>query len=311
MKLQPMFGIVTRFAAIAAIAAALAAAALASGGSSPFHRDTDAYLGVDFENLNTQQRTSLHLDAKEGVAIAAVDHDAPAGTAGLCNNDIIIAINGVKAHSAEQLRHLLHQMTPGQTVTLDLIRQGRALQVSVQLANRHDVEQNAWATHYTVPAPNEVASAQRTAPQAQLFSSTSPSASQRTSSQASSQAGFLGSVPAEIGKSLSSNGAIIGLIPGTAPYTGIVLDPLNSQLASYFGVKSTGLLVKSVDANSPGSRAGLQAGDVVLKVNGKPMSSRGKWAHIIRQNRHDALKLDIFRDRRPQTLTLTLAETKS
>lgn len=137
------------------------------------------------------------------------------------------------------------------------------------------------------------------------------SSNTQTSPQASSQPGFLGSVPAEIGKSFSSNGAIMGLIPGTTPYTGIVLDPLNPQLAAYFGVTGTGLLVKSVDADSPGSRAGLLAGDVVLKVNGILMNSRGKWAHIVRENRHDALKLEIFRDKQPRTLTLTLAATKS
>ena len=107
----------------------------------------------------------------------------------------------------------------------------------------------------------------------------------------------------EIGKTFSSNGGLMSYIPGTPPYTGITLDVLNPQLAHYFGLKnSTGLLVKSIDPNSPGLRAGVQAGDVICKADEVPMTSRSKWNHALRQNKKAAIKLQILRDRQPQTI---------
>lgn len=256
----------------------------AVSGITSFHHHT-GYLGVYFENLTRQQRIKLHVAANEGVAIAAVDHDAPAGKAGLRSNDVILKLNGKKAQHAADLIDALHKMDPGQTVVLDIVRDGSPMEVHIVLANRTTIEQEAWSQHYTVPDPN---------------------------AQSAAQTSFLGAVPSEIGKTFSSNGGLMSYIPGTPPYTGMTLDVLNPQLARYFGLKnSTGLLVKSIDPNSPGIRAGVQAGDVICKADDVPMTSRSKWNHALRENRDAAIKLQILRNRQPQVLILTLAAKKS
>lgn len=271
-------------AVLALPVAALPRAMEPLSGISSFHHHA-GYLGVDFENLTSQQRTRLHVPPNEGVAIAAVDHDAPAGKAGLRYDDVIIKLNGKRAQHAEDLIDALYKMDPGQTVVLDIVRAGKPLELHVVLADRKVVEQEAWSQHYTVPDPN----AQTPAP-----------------------TGFLGAVPSEIGKSLGSNGGLMSYVPGTPPYTGLVLDVLNPQLARYFGLKnSTGLLVKSIDPNSPAVRAGVQAGDVICKADDIPMTSRSKWNHALRENRHAAIKLQILRHRQSQILILTLAASKS
>ncbi len=287
--------------ALLALPVATRAYALADSGSiTNFHHDGDGYLGVDFENLTGEQRAKLHIAPKEGVAIAAVDHDAPAGKAGLRSNDVIVELNGKKAEHAEDLREVLHKMSAGQTVTLNILRDGQPLKMSVVLANRKTVEQAAWLQHYTVPDPQAHATAQSSAKDP-------PKAA-----QSAAQTGFLGTVPSEIGKTFSSNGGLMSFIPYTAPYTGITVDVLTPQLAHYFGLQNaTGLLVKSIDANSPGSRAGVQAGDVIQKANDTPMTSRSKWSHALRENRHEAVKLKILRNKQQQTLLLTLAASKS
>jgi S1-C subfamily serine protease len=261
-------------------------------GMSSFHHH-GGYLGVDFENLTKQQRQKLHLASNEGVAIAAVDHDAPAGKAGLQANDVIVKFAGKKAQNVESLIDELHKMNPGQTVVLNIVRDGKPMEVTVVLADRDTVEKEAWSQHYTVPDPSTQAAAQ-------------------ASVQPPPPTGFFGEASSEIGKTFSSNGGLMSYIPGTPPYTGITLDVLNPQLARYFGLKnSTGLLVKSIDPNSPGLRSGVQAGDVICKADDVPMTSRSKWNHALRQNKNAAIKLQILRDRQPQTLILTLAASKS
>ncbi len=246
-----------------------------------FHHHGDGYLGVDFENLTPQQRAKFNVPPKQGVAIAAVDHDAPAGKAGMRSNDVIIQLDGKRAQHAEDLRDALHKMDPGQRVELLVLRYGQPITFSVVLADRKTIQQEAWSQHYTVPDP---------AP----------------------QSGFFGTAGSEIGKTFSSNGGLMSYIPGTLPYTGITFDVMNRQLAHYFGLRnSTGLLIKSIDPNSPGLRSGLQAGDVICKANDAPMSSRSRWSHVLKDNRHDVIKLLILRHRQKQILLLTLAANKS
>ena len=55
---------------------------------------------------------------------------------------------------------------------------------------------------------------------------------------------------------------------------GLVVDPLTPQLAKYFKCPSGhGLLVRTVLPNSPASKVGFQAGDVLTQVNGRDVSS--------------------------------------
>ena len=276
-------------ACLALLALPVAARPLAMsplGGMTGFHHH-GGYLGVDFENLTRQQRARLHLAPNEGVGIAAVDHDAPAGKVGLRSNDVIVKLGGKKAQNAEDLIAALHKMDPGQTVVLDIVRDGESVEVTVVLADRNTIEQEAWSQHYTVPDP-------------------------QAPTQPPAQTSFLGAASSEIGKTFSSNGGLMSYIPGTPPYTGITVDVLNRQLARYFGLKnSTGLLVKSIDPNSPGLRAGVQAGDVICKADEVPMTSHSRWNHALRRNKNAAVKLQILRDRHPQTLILTLAAKKS
>jgi serine protease Do len=291
------------------------------GGIASFHHNNgEGYLGVVFANLTAQQRAKLRITSKEGVAIAAVDHDAPAGQAGLRSNDVIVQLNGKKVQRAEELREMLHKLSPGQTVILDVLREGRPLQVSVLLADRKAVEQRAWSQHYIVPDPRlqavVAADAAKSDPGGRTGKAAivapDPQSSVQPGSQVPPSSGILGAVPSEIGKSLSSNGGLMSYIPYTAPYTGITVDVLTPQLAHFFGLKdTTGLLVKSIDPNSPGARAGVQAGDVIRRANDAPMTSHSKWSHALRENRHDAIKLQILRNRQPQTLLLTLAANKS
>lgn len=312
--------------ALLSIGAAPVGALSPSGGIASFHHDRDGYLGVVFENLTSEQRAKLHLGPKDGVMIAAVDHDAPAGKAGLRSNDVILQMDGKPAQHAEDLRETLHKASPGESVALEVVRNGRPMHFHIVLADRKTVEQQAWSQHYTVPQPQQrsatgelaqidpPSAVQSGGPQGTVPASASATRSRQvsTTSRATGQTGILGAVPSEIGKTFSTNGGLMSLIPGTPPYTGITVDVLTPQLANFFGVKgTTALLVKSVDPNSPGSRAGLQAGDVIYKANDAPMTTRGKWSHVLRENRHEAIKLQILRNRQSMVLLLTLSASKS
>lgn len=297
----------------ALIALPVAHAAVATGEGAGLHnREAGGYLGVNFENLTPQQREKLHVPGKAGVAIAAVDHDAPAGKAGLKPKDVILQLNGKKMKDAEDLRDALHKLPPGATITLQVLHEGHTSDMHIVLADRKTIEQEAWSQHYTVPNPADqtsAGSAARIGPQSTAFNGSASGDPQQPAQQSS---GFFSSMPSEIGKTFSSNGGLMSYIPGTPPYTGLEVELLNPQLARYFGMRNkTGLLVKSVDAGSPGARAGIRAGDILCKANDTEMTARSQWNHILRENRHDAIRLEVMRHGQRRSLVLALAAAKS
>ena len=87
---------------------------------------------------------------------------------------------------------------------------------------------------------------------------------------------------------------------------GAEFEEMNDGLASYFGT-SDGLLVLRVAPETPAARAGLQAGDVVLSVDGEPVTEVSQLrARMLRapQQNDGALRLEILRRGARHTLEL-------
>ena len=92
----------------------------------------------------------------------------------------------------------------------------------------------------------------------------------------------------------------------SSSFTGAKLEVMGPQLAQFFGAQgSAGLLVRSVDTNSPAWAAGLRAGDVVVKVNSISVASGSDWSKTIRENKGKPVPVVVLRDKKEQTLTLT------
>jgi serine protease Do len=89
---------------------------------------------------------------------------------------------------------------------------------------------------------------------------------------------------------------------------GIEAESLDSQLAEYFGVKE-GVLVRSVVQNSAADRAGLRAGDVIVRVDGQPVRTPREVSSAIRsEGTGKPVPLTVVRERRETTVTLSLAD---
>ena len=95
-----------------------------------------SYLGINISNVPPDQVASLRLKNASGAEVTMVDHDAPAGKAGLREHDVIVGFNGNPVTNEDQLRNFVRQTPPGTTVTLDYMRAGQAMKVQVTLADR-------------------------------------------------------------------------------------------------------------------------------------------------------------------------------
>jgi len=238
------------------------------------------YLGVDVRDVAPDQVSVLKLRDARGAEIIMIDHDAPAGKCGLREHDVILQMNGTAIEGRDQVRKLLHDMTPGKALQLVISRDGQQMTINTQMSSQEAVEREAWQQHLA-PADSQSAGDPPDVAQAAPLPRTSSSKS------------FIG-----------------GML--TAPaYTGAMLERMTAQLANYFGVPTgAGLLVRSVEPNSPAALAGMHAGDVVVRAASHTVSTLGDWARALKSGKDKPLPVVVLRDKKEQTLMMTLDTKK-
>jgi S1-C subfamily serine protease len=235
--------------------------------------------------------------------VIRVDHDGPAGKAGLHLHDVILQMNGTTIEGEDQLRRMLRETPAGRMVTLLISRDGQQLTVTTQLANRLEVERQAWEQMWRVPVPSEESPGfgpgpVPVAPQAGAGSGSGSGSGSAAGSSSGSKSFFSPGAAARGGHSL------MGVLTGGSSYTGAMVETMGPQLAEFFGTNGAGVLVHSVDVNSPAANAGMRAGDVVVRANEMTLTSSGDWMKVVRENRGKPVQVVVLRDKKEQTLTL-------
>ena len=98
-----------------------------------------------------------------------------------------------------------------------------------------------------------------------------------------------------------------GWVPmGGAGLLGIEVETLTPQLAEYFGVKA-GVLVRSVRRGGVADRAGMKAGDVIVKVEDTPVATTGELLDAeATAHAGGSCAITVSRDHKPRTITAIL-----
>jgi serine protease Do len=92
---------------------------------------------------------------------------------------------------------------------------------------------------------------------------------------------------------------------------GVETEQLNSQLGEYFGAKD-GVLVRSVIKGSAAEKAGLKAGDVIVKIGNQKVTSSREISNALRSlSSTKAFPVTIVRDRKEMTVSATIEEKSS
>jgi serine protease Do len=115
-------------------------------------------------------------------------------------------------------------------------------------------------------------------------------------------------IPAEAAKPV-----IDALRRGQRPsrgFIGVGLQDLDEDLAPSLGLpKDSGEIVRSVVPNGAGARAGLQQGDVIVRVNGQPVSPDQTVSYLIANTPAGSrIPLEVVRNGRRMTLNVTVEE---
>jgi serine protease Do len=241
------------------------------GGSS--------YLGVDTRDITPDRLGALKLKEEQGVEVTMVDQDAPAGKAGLKEHDVILTVNGAAVESVEQLRRVIRETPPGRVVTLGLSRDGQAMTLKVQLAER----KNSYAYGYSY------------GPKGKDFHFEMPAIPPMPPMPDMGDV----DIPVSI------------VVVHSSARSGLMVENLTPQLGDFFGTKNgQGVLVRSVEKGSRADKAGFRAGDVVVKINGEAIHDSSDFSHALRSRKDNTANIGVIRDKKELNITITLPERK-
>jgi serine protease Do len=232
------------------------------------HTRSQGFLGVDVGDVDQDRAQALHLKDTHGAEITVLDHDAPAGKAGLKLHDVILQVNGQGIDGAEQVKQILHETPPGHKLQLVLSRDGLQQTVTVQLADKRKVQQEARERLDTV-------------------GTTSTSGNSFVSN----------------GADIPSTGGFHSPFFGSSLHVGAMVEPLTAQMADFLGVTG-GVMIKSVARKSEADVAGLRSHDVILEVGGETVVTSSDWERLLRSSEGKPVQVEILRDRMKQLVLL-------
>ena len=232
---------------------------------------TSSYLGVDIVDITSDRLGALKLKEEKGVEVTMVDQDAPAGKAGIKEHDVILSVNGTAVESKSQLQRMIHETPAGRVISLGLSRDGQPVNIKVQLADRH--------SEFPHMGKNKDDFHIEVPPMPNMPDFDVPN---------------------------------IGVVyVHSSMRSGLMVENLTPQLGEFFGAKSgNGVLIRSVEKGSRADKAGLRAGDVIVRVGDQAVHDTSDFTHALRGRNAASVNVTVIRDRKEQTLTLTLPERK-
>lgn len=240
-------------------------------------------IGVTIREVTQDDVTKLKLPSQEGVIVDEVNEDSPAEKSGIKAGDVIVEFDGQKVRSLRQLTRLVRETPAGRSVKVAVIRDGRRTELSVAPEERSS---RLLDERRTRDLEDRLRNLERNfrfdvAPEGRLFT-----------------------LPPELPPGAWSRGWGFG-----AGRFGITVEDLTDQLAAYFGAKG-GVLVRSVNDDSPAAKAGVKAGDVITSFNGETVNSSSEFSRMaVRVKDGEVVALGILRDHKSISLKLTAQGT--
>jgi serine protease Do len=235
------------------------------------------YLGIGVRDIDPDSSKKFNLKEVRGTEVTSVTEESPAAKAGVRQGDVILEFNGQPIEGGEQLSRLVHETPIGRQVRLGVWRNGSVQTVTATVeAQRHPqvYSFNGNGGWPQVVNPDEMRQMQEQLRGMRLPDLTMPG---------------------------------MGM-PSNTPMLGIMGEPLGQekQLAEYFGVED-GVLVKSVNRGSVAEKAGMKAGDVILKIDDAHISTTRDIGMALRAARSKkTVTVIVMRNHKETPITVTL-----
>lgn len=243
-----------------------------------------SYLGVFISDVSAEDAQRLDLREERGVLISGVADEGPARDAGLQEDDVILSWNGQRVESEAQLRRLLSETPAGRRVSLGVFREGSERSISVELGSRDGFGRafsfrGDWDDDRVLELRRQLEKSRDHLDDLQVRVRGMPRV-----------------------MSFMMRGGRLG----------VGIQSLGPQLGEYFGLGDrTGVLITTVNEDSPAAAAGLRAGDVIIAVDGEEIDGPGDVSRLVWDAEAGPVAIRVLRDRAERTVTVELPEAEN
>jgi len=256
----------------------LSSQALAQGPSKgvTILRMSGPQLGVRLEEVDKDVVTRLKLKEEKGALVTEVLKDSAAEKAGIHKDDVILRFQGESVLTAAQLSRLVREVPAGRRVDLDLVRNGAPLKVTATL------EKTEWK--------NEDGEF----PDMAVFDK-----------QLQEKLGS--EIPKAFNFKMDDKGPWVSYRSGKGRL-GITYTEIEGQLARYFKApKDNAILVSSVVEGSAAEKAGIKAGDLLVKLGPTSIAEGSDLQEAVRRLEDGtATPVTVWREGRSVDLSVTV-----
>ena len=243
------------------------------------------YLGVKLQELTPSMAKALQMDDESGVMINEIVDDSPAEKAGLEDGDVILEFNGKSISDNNDLVKAVRRTSPGDNVEVVVLRNGKNKTLNVEIG-KHEDKSFAWVSgdddmhgsHFEHYGDGE----------------------HKVIVMSGDDDNFV----------WSSGGDVSFGFDNDRGYMGVNLDDLNEQMGEYFGVEDgKGALVTEVVEDSPADKAGLKAGDVIVRLGEKEIDSSSALHKAVADTEPEQqMSVKVLRKGQSKDMSITLGE---
>ena len=251
-----------------------------------------AYMGVQLEE---------ETDHPEGGArVSEVVHDSPAEKAGLQAGDIIVVFDGKTIRGPVGLTEQIHERKPGDTVRVDVLRDGGVKTLEIELADRF-AGRRAFGYNVAPFADMEFVTPEM---ENELQEKIERSLEHLKHIELRENYGLLA---CEEGRDC---GDFFSFGWGGKPRLGVQLVETTPELKEHLGSSDgTGVLVSKVMRGLPAEHAGIQVGDLIVRVGGEPVERVSDLRRVLSDRAGETFTVEVVRDGKSLDLDVTLPET--
>jgi serine protease Do len=246
---------------------------------------SNGFLGVGVADVDDDRAKDLGLHEDYGVEVNSVVKNSAADKAGVKKGDVVLEYNGSKVENTAQFIRMIRETRPGRQVKLAVFRDGHTTTLTGQMEKRPQPQ-----VYWKSKGDDE-----------DFYSFSSPDTPEP---------------PEPPDFDLDDDDVTITIpdidihipdIPSPnmswrTPRLGVETEGLGTQLAEFFGVKD-GVLVRSVIKGSAAEKAGLKAGDVIVKLGGEEVSRPGDISSVLRSTDATDLPIVVMRNRKEVSMT--------
>jgi C-terminal processing protease CtpA/Prc len=274
------------------------------------------WLGVSTQSTDADLKKGLDL-TQDGLLVNQVTQDSPADRAGLEKGDVILTYNSRTVTTPEQLRDLVRNTAPGRAIALGIWRDGARKSIDVKVGDVTDSGDNdsfdapVPPTPPSPPSPPSPRSSVRiergddgdTRMWVDGKELTDDEVKDKLKDMKVKLKGF-----DDDGSWWSDDNMHMFRTPSARSRgrLGVRVDELDKDMADALGVTAgKGALVREVVEDTPAQKAGIRAGDVIVKVGTTTVEDTDDLTRALRAS-EGKVAIDVLRKGARRTVNVDL-----